>query len=49
MQFPIDRILTGPILGPVQAKVVSLLENVPVQRRSTYKDAEVWHQSIIGS
>jgi DNA-binding transcriptional regulator LsrR (DeoR family) len=31
----------------VQARVVSLLEEVPVQRRSTYRDAEVEHRWII--
>jgi DNA-binding transcriptional regulator LsrR (DeoR family) len=31
----------------VQARVVSLLEEVPVQRRSTYEGAEVEHRWII--
>jgi transcriptional regulator with XRE-family HTH domain len=31
----------------VQARVVSLLEEVPVQRRSTYEGAEVEHGWII--
>ena len=31
----------------VQAKIVSLLEEVPVQRRSTYEGAEVRHQWIV--
>jgi DNA-binding phage protein len=31
----------------VQARVVSLLEEVPVQRRSTYEGAEVEHQWVI--
>jgi DNA-binding phage protein len=31
----------------VQARVVSLLEEVPVQRRSTYEGAEVEHRWLI--
>jgi DNA-binding phage protein len=32
----------------VQARVVSLLEETAVQRRSTYEGAEVRHQWIVG-
>jgi DNA-binding transcriptional regulator LsrR (DeoR family) len=31
----------------VQARIISLLEEVPVQRRSTYEGAEVRHQWVI--
>lgn len=31
----------------VQARIVSLLEEVPVQRRSTYEGSEVRHQWVI--
>lgn len=33
----------------VQARIVSLLEDVPVQRRSTYEGTEVWHEWIVDS
>ena len=33
----------------VQARVVSLLEETAVQRRSTYEGAEVEHRWVIGS
>jgi DNA-binding transcriptional regulator LsrR (DeoR family) len=32
----------------VQARIVSLLEGVPVQRRSTYRGADVEHEWIVG-
>lgn len=31
----------------VQAKIVSVLEEVPVQRRSTYEGAEVRHRWVV--
>ena len=33
----------------VQAKVVSLLEGVPVQRRSTYRGKNVRHEWVVGT
>jgi len=33
----------------VQARIVSLLEGVPVQRRSTYEGAHVEHEWIVGA
>jgi DNA transposition AAA+ family ATPase len=33
----------------VQARIVSLLEGVPVQRRSTYRGADVEHEWIVGA
>jgi DNA-binding transcriptional regulator LsrR (DeoR family) len=32
----------------VQARIVSLLEGAPVQRRSTYRGADVRHEWIVG-
>jgi DNA transposition AAA+ family ATPase len=33
----------------VQARIVSLLEDVPVQRRSTYEGKNVRHEWIVGA
>lgn len=40
---------TGMEYVSMQARILSLLEGVPVQRRSTYEGTEVRHEWIIGS